>query len=315
MICSVGIGRQVNLMRAGVLAMVSGCALAGQGAEPGHVEALTRPSPGGDPANVRVTAGASYSYVAGSKASYYGGKGDSHAQSVVGSVGIEVPLNETWFVPMGAGTFNGFYETLNSAPIPEDIHTLGMTAGIGRRIGEKWTVRATAGPEFYRLSEMRSSDVGVGGLLMAIYRWQPDVTVSMGLSIQPDRNIPVMPAIGARWDISTNLTLNAMFPKPGLFYHANRQLDLFIGAGANFAVFRTDHAMAERMGESRFDHALGTYREFHLGAGAEYRVWKGLSASVEGGYAVGRALDYSRLDERVTFDPAPYVQAALRCRF
>jgi len=59
----------------------------------------------------------------------------------------------------------------------------------------------------------------------------------------------------------------------------------------------------------------GTYRDFHLGAGVEYEIVRGLSLSVEGGYSVGRQIDYQRIDQTVSFDPAPYAQAGLRYRF
>jgi len=41
----------------------------------------------------------------------------------------------------------------------------------------------------------------------------------------------------------------------------------------------------------------------------------GLSLSVRGGYSVGRELDFKRIGQTVTFDPAPYAQAALKYRF
>ena len=42
---------------------------------------------------------------------------------------------------------------------------------------------------------------------------------------------------------------------------------------------------------------------------------RGFSLSVEGGYSVGREIDYKNIGQTVTFDPAPYVQAGLKYRF
>jgi len=51
------------------------------------------------------------------------------------------------------------------------------------------------------------------------------------------------------------------------------------------------------------------------GDGAEYRFCKDLSLAIQGGYSVGRQIDYSRLNETVSFADSPYVQTALRWRF
>jgi hypothetical protein len=60
---------------------------------------------------------------------------------------------------------------------------------------------------------------------------------------------------------------------------------------------------------------LGTYHDFHLGAGVEYALLPGLSLSAEGGYSVGREIDYKRIGQTVAFDPAPYGQVGVKYRF
>ncbi|MGA9451763.1 MAG: hypothetical protein WBW41_10545, partial [Verrucomicrobiia bacterium] len=126
---------------------------------------------------------------------------------------------------------------------------------------------------------------------------------------------PALPLAGLRWDIRTNLTLNLMWPGPALIYHVDKRFDVFMGAGGNFTVFRSDPNLGNRIGQPAFNNALGTYRDFHLGAGAEYRLLRGLSLGIEGGYSVGREIDYVRIGQTVSFDPGPYVRLNLRVRF
>ena len=106
-----------------------------------------------------------------------------------------------------------------------------------------------------------------------------------------------------------------MFPRPVLICRAAPKLSLFAGADIKFAVFRAAEDQGNEIGQTRYNNALGTYRDFHLGAGVEYQMVHGLSLSVRGGYSVGRELDFKRIGQTVTFDPAPYAQAALKYRF
>ena len=148
-----------------------------------------------------------------------------------------------------------------------------------------------------------------------VYNLKPNLTLAAGFNYEPARNVPVLPGAGLQWDVCPKLTLDLMWPRTAIIYHVQKQLDLFVGGGANFTVFRTDGNLGNQIGKPAFNQALGTYRDFYLGVGAEYRFWKGLSLEVQGGYSVARQIDYSRLDQTVSFDDSPYVLTALRWRF
>lgn len=65
----------------------------------------------------------------------------------------------------------------------------------------------------------------------------------------------------------------------------------------------------------QYNSGLGTYEDFRIGVGADYRIVRGLVASVEGGYSFARELDYQRIDETVNFGSAPFIQVGVRYRF
>lgn len=256
-----------------------------------------------------------YSYVAGGDASFQGNKAASEAQSVNVGVMGEIPVNDRWFVPLRIGSRNLFLGTVAGTPIPGQISTLGLDTGLGCRWNDQWMFSASLGPRLYRFNDVGGDEVGVGGLVMATYQWKPDLTVGVGLNFEPDRQVPVLPGAGLQWDIRPNLTLDLMWPRTALIYRVDKPLELFVGASGNFAVFRAGPNEGNNIGQPAFNNALGTYRDFHLGAGAEYRLGRGLSASVEGGYSVGREIDYTDLNQSVTFKASPYVQTGLRWRF
>lgn len=263
----------------------------------------------------RMGFSADYSAVAARSVSFDGASGRSGAQSVNATLTGEIPVNQQWFVPFGLASRNIFLGGVAGAPIPSEIDTLGLGAGAGWHYNDRWTFVATVGPRFYRLDEFYGGDVGIGGLVRATYRWKPNLTLALGLSFEPERDIPVLPAAGLRWEIQTNLILSLMFPRTGLDYRVKPRLDLFAGLDGNFTVFRAESDLGNKIGLPQYNNGLGTYRDFRLGVGAEYRLVAGLSAQVEGGYSFAREIDYTRIGQKVDFGSAPFVAAALRYRF
>ncbi len=264
---------------------------------------------------LRLGAFVDYVYVAPGDVDFYGTKGHSEAQSVNVLVTGEIPLNQRWYMPLGLGSANTWFSTVFGVPIPDQIDTLHLNAGLGYRFNDQWTVSGSFGPVLYTLHDIKSDDVGFVGTARAVYRPKPNLIVTFGIAVNPDSDIPVFPAFGARWDIQTNLTLNLIFPKPGVIYRPTPKVSLFVGGGLNGATFRTDDQMGVKTGLPQFNRALATYWDFHLGAGFEYAILRHVSVNVEGGYSLGRQIRYDDPDETVKFDPSPYVQAEVRCRF
>jgi opacity protein-like surface antigen len=292
---------------------VLGCSIFAQSVPPGNPNNLNLTAAQGDPWALRASV--DYSYVAGGDITFQGVKGSSGAQSINGDISAQIPVNDKWFVPVGVGSRNTFLGTVADAPIPDQIDTLGFNAGVGYHLNEQWTFVGSIGPQLYRVYDVGGDDIGVGGAVRATWKFKPNLTFAFGFAFEPDSQAPVLPLTGIRWDIRTNLTLNLMWPRPALIYRVTDALDVFVGGGGNFAVFRADQNMGDKIGQPAFDNGLGTYRDFHIGAGVEYRLLRGLSASVEGGYSVGREIDYTRIDQTVSFSNSPYVRTALTYRF
>jgi len=264
----------------------------------------------------RVNAYATFSYVFPGNASYSTApEKRSDAELVNLGASANIPVNDRWFVPVGIGSADYFLEPATAMPIPEHIDTLRLFAGLGYRLNDQWSFAAGAGPELYRFDDIHGDDIGEFGMVRAVWRVRPGLTVAFGLGFNPNSDLPVAPAAGLRWAIETNLILNLMFPETGLIYRPVPRLDLFAGADFKFAVFRTQDDFGGKVGQSDYNNALGTYRDFHLGVGAEYRIVRGLRAGVEAGYSVGREIDYKNIGQTVRFAPSPYVQASLRFRF
>jgi len=269
----------------------------------------------GNGPNLHISVDSSY---VGSGNVNYGGttRGKSDAFSVSVNLNTHIPLQDKWFAALGLGSDNFFLNSVVGAPVPDQINTMRFSAGLGYRFNQKLTVVAMLSPMLYNLSDIHGNDLGFAGMVKADYRVNPDLILAFGVAFNPDSEYPVLPAAGLIWNIrQMNLTLNLMFPSPRLIYHVNPNLSFYAGGRMVATTFRTDSDQGDKIGLPRFNNALSTYRDFHLGGGVNYQIIRGLMFSVEGGYSVGRQIDYTRLGETVEFDPSPYIQAGVKGRF
>lgn len=262
-----------------------------------------------------TTVSLGYSYVGKGNISFQGLKGNSDAQSRDADLALAIPLDDHWSASLGMSFRDVLLGTVTDAPIPERIDAMGFDAGLGYRLNDRWTFAGSIGPQLYRLDGIDGDDVGIGGVVSATWKWKPNLTLAAGVAFDPANKFPVIPVAGLRWDIRTNLTLNLMLPKPAIIYRVNNRLVLGVGASADFTVFRADQDLGDKIGQPTFDNALGTYQDFHIGAGAYYRLWRQLSIGIEAGYSVGREIDYSQINQTVKFNNGPYVQVAMKWRF
>jgi opacity protein-like surface antigen len=216
---------------------------------------------------------------------------------------------------MGLTLRNFFLGSVPRAPIPNQIYTLAVNAGLGYHLNDQWTIGAAVGPRLYRLESMDGSGLGIGHCLWAAYQWTPNVKLAIAVAVDPSRDVPVLPAGGLRWEIQTNLTLKLMFPKSGLDCQVNSRLSLRASFVANYAVFRADDDLGAKIDMPQYNDGLGTYRDFLAGVGAEYKIARGISAAIKAGYSFDRQLDYQNIGQKVKFDSSPFFQVGLKYRF
>jgi len=131
----------------------------------------------------------------------------------------------------------------------------------------------------------------------------------------PDSDLRVLPIVGVRWFINPRSMFEVGFPKTRYSYRLDRKWTLYTGGDFTGTTFRAGETLGTQIGSSQFNRALGTYRDARLGAGISYGIIRGLRAELEAGYSVYRRIDYTRIDQNVDFNPAPYVRLGLNWRF
>jgi hypothetical protein len=270
---------------------------------------------GSDSGNWKLALSSSYTSIAAGGVNFSGAHGNSSAQSAETSLSSAPQINDSWFVPMGLTLRNFFLGSVTKAPIPNQIYTLAVNAGLGYHLNSQWTIGAAIGPRLYRLDSTDGSGIGIGHCLWAAYQWTPNIKLAIAVAVDPNRDVPVLPAGGLRWQIETNITLKLMFPKSGLDYQFNDRLSLRASFVANYAVFRADDDLGAKIDMPQYNDGLGTYRDFLAGIGVEYKIARGISAAFKAGYSFDRQLDYQNIGQKVKFDSSPFVQFGLKYHF
>ncbi|HTI69965.1 MAG TPA: DUF6268 family outer membrane beta-barrel protein, partial [Candidatus Limnocylindria bacterium] len=204
---------------------------------------------------------------------------------------------------------------LNGIPIPDQIHTLYLGAGVGYRMNHEWQFATRIGPTLYKVDDIGGNDIGISGSLTATWNYRPGLRLVFGLLVSPDSDINVLPVVGVDWAINDRYDLRLMLPKPRLTYKLDERWSLHLGADLTMATFRTSDDLGNTVHLTQYNDALGTYRDIRIGGGIRYQFTSTIGLEVETGYSVYRQIEYTRIDESLKFDPAPYFRLGVSARF
>lgn len=248
----------------------------------------------------------------------FGGRqfGESDAFNASLALSAFWPLSEKWSIPFELQSQHLSLGALAGVPLPHTINTLEFGLGLGYRPNDRWMFMFRVNPAFYKFEDVGGNDIGFSGGLMAEWQHSPSFKWMFGVMWQPNNTMPVIPLVGFEWQINDQWELLMTFPKPRLVYSVTDRLKLHAGMDLILGTtFRSSDTLGTSIGLPQYNDALGSYSEVRLALGAGYQVTKSLSLEAEGGYAISRDIEYQDIDNKVTFDPTPYVRIGLRFEF
>lgn len=256
------------------------------------------------------------SYTEAGKTKFGGANfGNSDVYNVSLGLSTRPLLNEHWIIPFELRSQNLYLGSLNGVPLPDDIHTLQVGTGLGYRLNDRWIFMARVSPTLYKFSDVSGNDVGVSGGLTAMLNYNPSLKFMCGIMFTPDSDLKVLPMAGFDWAINDWFDLRLVFPRPRLTFTPDEHWRFHVGADLDTVTFRTSNSLGTSIGQPQYNDALATYRDIRIGTGVGYRFSKTVNAEADAGYSVNRQINYTRIDERVEFDPAPYVRLGLHVSF
>jgi hypothetical protein len=202
------------------------------------------------------------------------------------------------------------------APVPNSLQSLNVVAGVDLQISDV-IIRLEARPGFYGdLRNIRSRDFNVPVVIGLSLLVNKDLQWIAGISIDANRNYPVLGAIGVRWKFSDRWVLNAVPPDPRIEFLATDALTFFAGGHIVGSTFRVNDGFGSAQGNPKFNNAVVDLTEIRTGIGLTWKISPLASLDLELGYMAYRDFDFARTgDNFETKSGSLYGQFGLGLRF
>jgi len=172
-------------------------------------------------------------------------------------------------------------------------------------------------PGFYgTFDDIGFRDINIPFVAGLSYFVSADFIVTLGVSVDLNSQVPVIPAVGVHWKLSDRWTIDGVAPRPQLQYRLSDKVTLFTGADVRETTFRMDDRFGSSRGTPVLNSAILDYWEIRGGGGLTWSVYKGLKLELEAGFVPYRRFDYYRADVKaVASDWFPYVRVGLSTKF
>jgi opacity protein-like surface antigen len=202
------------------------------------------------------------------------------------------------------------------APLPDTLQAVSLVVGLDTQLSDSILLRFQAQPGFYGTDHFDSSDVNIPFVIGGTYIYSPDLQFVLGIGVDIERKYPVLPGGGIRWKIARQWVLDAVLPTPRLEFQFNQDLTFYVGGTLRTTNFRVDDRFGTTRSIPGLNHAVLTYSEVRVGAGADWKVSSIMTLSAEAGYQPYRDFDFYRADVRYHQEGgAPYGTVSLHGEF
>jgi hypothetical protein len=136
------------------------------------------------------------------------------------------------------------------------------------------------------------------------------------VSVDVEREYPVIPVAGIRWKVARQWVVNAVLPQPRIEYEAAKNVTLYGGGNIKQTNFRVDDDFGDTHRKPQLNHAVLTYSEVRAGLGVDWKLSPIVTLTAEAGYQPYRSFDFYRANIRFHEDgSAPYGMISLHGAF
>jgi hypothetical protein len=201
-------------------------------------------------------------------------------------------------------------------PLPNTLQSGALVLGLDTQLSDSILIRVEAQPGFYGTTDFKANNFSIPFIAGGTYIYNPNVQFVAGVSVDVERQYPVIPAAGIRWRLAREWVLNAVLPEPRLEYEATKNLMIYAGGNFKETNFRVGDTFGDSKGNPKLNDAVLTYSEVRAGVGADWKLSSFATLSAEVGYQPYRSFDYYRADIRFHEDgSAPYGMLSIHGAF
>jgi hypothetical protein len=203
------------------------------------------------------------------------------------------------------------------AAIPDVINAVDLQLGADVQLSSALLMRMEIHPGFYgTFDNISFRDLNIPFVAGLSYFVSADFIVTLGVSVDLNSQIPVIPAVGVHWKLSDRWTIDGVAPRPQLQYQLSDKVTLFAGADVRETTFRMNDDFGTSHNTPALNSAILDYWEIRAGGGLTWSVYKSLKLDMEAGFVPYRRFDYFRADVKaVSSDWFPYVRLGLSAKF
>lgn len=180
-----------------------------------------------------------------------GSRGDLSEERTRGHFVVAPQCDDGPIYRFGLGYQRYSFGLSKAAPLPNTLQSESLVVGMDFELFNSWLVRVEADPGLYGDGHSFGfRDFNVPFLIGGSYIASADLQWVVGIDVDVDRQIPVIPAVGVRWTIADNWTLNAVLPTPRLEYQWSKSLTLYIGGDVDDGTYRMSRTFGAGYGNT-----------------------------------------------------------------
>jgi hypothetical protein len=202
------------------------------------------------------------------------------------------------------------------SPLPDALQAPSFVLGLDTQFTDSILARFEAKPGFYGTDHLEVDTFNMPFVAGATYIYSPTLQFIAGVSVDVERNFPVIPAAGIRWNVHRLWVINGVLPTPRIEFAAARNTTVYLGANIKQAGYRMDDHFGSDHGNPNLNNAILTYTEVRTGLGIDWKLVPIITLSAEAGYQPYRGFDYHRAN--ITFretGSAPYGMISFHSSF
>lgn len=242
--------------------------------------------------------------------------GDIDTAGAQVSYQVSVPVSDRYSWQAGFEWRGTWFDVPGVAPIPENLQEVSVRLGNTWAFAEDWTLQLMVSPGLYSdFKDIDEGDFNVTGVALFFWQLRERLQLVGGLAFNPRNDVPVIPALGGRWDFADEWTLLAVYPTPRIEYAFDEAWTAFVGA----EIVRTAYRVAEDFGDQKGRPELNdedlSYNEWRVGAGVRWKVARGITVSLDGGWTGEREYVFDDRDVELETDGSPYFQISVSGRY
>jgi len=181
-------------------------------------------------------------------------------------------------------------------PIPDVLQAPALVLGLDTQFTDSIVARFEFRPGIYGTDHLEWDNFNMPFIAGATYIYSPNLQFTAGVSVDVERNFPVIPAAGIRWNVARQWVINGVLPTPRIEYAVSQNATLYMGANIKQTGYRMNNHFGDDRGNANLNNAILTYTEVRTGVGLDWKFIPAMTISVETGYQPYRSFNFHRAD-------------------